>query len=396
MSSQENKIRELLRQQAEGPLTAEQRQELYEIVTADPKLADEIALDIDLDSFLPPPMLNDERRSEILDIIFSTDPPVDGERQPTIPISKNLTADRSRFPTWYWAAASIFLVLGIGSFFVLRQTDSKTAAVAVDKEMSSALADPKRVTLTVDGQDTVNLSTGNSGMYMEGAAAYSGGKKIAIAKKSLLLATPYGQQYQVRLPDGSEVWLNTASSIQFPSVFDEKERVVRIQGQAYFEVARDAAKPFRVISKGQEILVLGTKFDVNAYSDNPATITTLLAGSVRLHTSKSEALLKPAQQAVVSNGAEQIRVRAANIEIATAWRNGFFQYDHDDLHTVLRDLAKWYDLEIVFNDPSQDFEFSGKIYRDVPLAQALEILEFAGAKLRLEGKTVTVMSRNRQ
>lgn len=202
------------------------------------------------------------------------------------------------------------------------------------------------------------------------------------------IETPKGGIYQVVLPDGSLVWLNNASSISFPTRFRERERRVTISGEVYFEVKHDPSKPFRVVSDRQEVEVLGTKFNVNAYKDESAIKTTLLEGSVKIHTAQRSGLLKPGFQAVLRP--EQIAIRRADVEAVMAWKEGFFQFDRADIQTLMRQLARWYNIEIKYTGSIPKDEFVGKIKRSEDIRNVLEILRYGKVKFRLEGRTLIV------
>ncbi|SKA38028.1 protein of unknown function [Chitinophaga eiseniae] len=205
------------------------------------------------------------------------------------------------------------------------------------------------------------------------------------------LTTPRGGQYRIELPDGTAVWLNAASSITYPTAFTDKVRAVIITGEAYFEVAANARQPFRVDVNGKATVeVLGTRFNVNAYTDEANLRTTLLDGSVRVNHQQTSVVLKPGQQAAISGEGLQL-VEHPDLEIAMAWKNGSFQFDHAHLKEVLRQMARWYDVTVVYEPGSADIVFSGEIKRDLDLPQALIVLEKMGVRFRIEGKQLIVM-----
>jgi transmembrane sensor len=218
------------------------------------------------------------------------------------------------------------------------------------------------------------------------------------------IETPRGGQYQLELPDGTRVWLNAASSLKFPTRFIGSERVVQLSGEAYFEVAHQKI-PFKVhiinaSGDGGEVDVLGTHFNVNAYADEAFIKTTLLEGSVRVSKANEQKMLKPGQQAQVWNGepsslngttrpAIQI-VRDANTEEAVAWKNGYFQFNEDGIETVMRQLARWYDVEVSYQGRFPDRQFGGQMPRGVNLSEILHILEESNVHFKIEGKKLIV------
>lgn len=222
------------------------------------------------------------------------------------------------------------------------------------------------------------------------------------------ISTPKGGQYEVILPDGSHVWLNAASSLRFPAAFTTKERKVELTGEAYFEVAKDATKPFRVhfstgAGEGREgiVEVLGTHFNINAYDDEASTKTTLLEGSVRvmpLHSAQpaihNSKLLSAGQQAVISTestNSPQIQVQTVDTEEVIAWKNGKFHFNQADIKTVMRQIARWYNVEVMYEGPVSKEKFEGEIPRNSSLSDVFKILELSAVHFKTEGRKVIVM-----
>jgi hypothetical protein len=204
-----------------------------------------------------------------------------------------------------------------------------------------------------------------------------------------IISTPRGGQYQVILPDGSHVWLNAASSIKYPTTFAGNTRKVEITGEAYFEVAHNATKPFSVITNGQTVQVLGTHFNINAYDNEETIKTTLLEGSVRVMAKNNIRVLKPGEQSKLSSGGE-LKVNEANLAEAVAWKNGLFYFENSSLQNVMHQLARWYEVEIVYEGKIPDKTFTGKIHRDVNLSEVLEILKFTKVTIKVDGKKIIV------
>jgi len=202
-----------------------------------------------------------------------------------------------------------------------------------------------------------------------------------------------GGEYQVVLADGTKVWLNALSSIRFPTSFKGSERKVEITGEAYFEVAKNARMPFRVIGGSQTVEVLGTHFNINAYPDESAVATTLLEGSVKVAMHDGQAkVLKPGEQALIFKENNSFRVKEVDAEDAVAWKNGYFQFNDDDLKTIMNQLSRWYNVEIVYQQANLDQKFGGTISRSKNLSQVLRILELTGnVRFRVEGRRITVM-----
>jgi ferric-dicitrate binding protein FerR (iron transport regulator) len=196
------------------------------------------------------------------------------------------------------------------------------------------------------------------------------------------------------LPDGSKVWLNAASSLRYPAAFAGNERVVELTGEAYFEIAANAAMPFFVKSTGQQVQVLGTHFNINAYTNEPNTKTTLLEGSIRVTnpTSKNPTSknLTPGQQSQLQE--QYLTVQPADVAQAVAWKDGLFSFHHADLQAIMRQLSRWYNVEVQFEgNPGQE-QFTGKIGRNLSLHDVMEGLAFTHVKYRIEeGKRIVVL-----
>jgi transmembrane sensor len=202
--------------------------------------------------------------------------------------------------------------------------------------------------------------------------------------------TARGGQYQVTLPDGSKVWLNAASSLHFPTAFTGKDRTVELTGEAYFEIQQNAALPFRVRVNDMTVDVLGTHFNIMAYEDEGSINTSLLQGEVRVEEGSKARLLRPGQEARCSRDTKDLLIEASDTEQVMAWKNGLFQFEGAALESVMRQLGRWYDIDVRYVGAVQQ-HFTGMIPRTASLPQVLHILGRAGkARFTLEGKTLTV------
>lgn len=220
-----------------------------------------------------------------------------------------------------------------------------------------------------------------------------------------MLATPRGGQYNLVLPDGSHVWLNAASSIRYPVAFTNHARVVEVSGEVYFEVApRKAAGkkvPFQVKvidGAGEQksfIEVLGTHFNINAYDDERSINTTLLEGKVNVHVNENSTvkgnsiLLAPGQQARVMDGEIKI-IGEVDVNEAVAWKNGLFMMHRAEIPAVLRQLARWYDVDIEYNGGTPKGKISGDIPRSMQLSEVLKVMELSGVKCKIAGRKIVV------
>jgi ferric-dicitrate binding protein FerR (iron transport regulator) len=205
------------------------------------------------------------------------------------------------------------------------------------------------------------------------------------------LSTPAGGQYQLVLPDGSKVWLNALSTIRFPSSFTGSDRVVQLDGEAYFEVTKDESRPFRVTARDVNVEVLGTAFNVNSYDDEPSIRTSLVQGSVRVVRGSSRLVLKDGEQAATTDHAGLAIVPGADIAKAIAWKNGSFSFDNDNIQTVMRQLAKWYDIDIRYQGEPTHKIFGGTMRRTLSLQQVLSALSRYDVRFQLQGRTLVVL-----
>jgi transmembrane sensor len=244
-------------------------------------------------------------------------------------------------------------------------------------------------TLTKQGQSNV-IKSG------DGQLQYKSAGNTSEETVYNTIATPRGGQYQLVLADGTKVWLNASSSLRYPTAFTGKERRVELTGEGYFEVAHNKEMPFKVTTPprpggpgGADVEVLGTHFNVNAYGDEPDMKVTLLEGSVKVKAENS-VVLKPGEQAALASHSPLTINHSPNIEEVMAWKNGLFQFRAADLETVLRQAARWYDVQFVYKGDIPE-RFSGQISRSANAGQLLKILELTGkVKFEINGKTITV------
>jgi transmembrane sensor len=309
-------------------------------------------------------------------------------------------------PLWLRIAAAACLLIGIsiGGYFLLHQVPGQQT-IQIGKNDIAPGHD--QATLTLAGGQKIILTK-----ELSGKLANQGGTLIQVnAKREIAytagtttantqltyntLSTKNGEQspYPLVLADGSKVWLNAASSITFPTTFNGRSREVKITGEAYFEVAHNAAKPFKVTTNGQTVEVLGTHFNINAYHDEPALKTTLFKGAVKVTNGKASARLKPGQQSVIVDNGPNSSLNVlndVNTDRVLAWKNGKFSFDDADIKTVMRQIGRWYNLEIQYEGKVQPTVFSGEIYRNVNLSKALEILGFTRVNFRIEGRKIII------
>jgi len=294
-------------------------------------------------------------------------------------------------------AASILIAVGIGTWWFSRQDK-------VEHQVTQNDIGPggnKAVLTLADGR-TIDLNESKTGIIVKGehinyqdGSALSGvanGKQRKATAALLELSTPLGGTYQITLPDGTRVWLNAASTLKYPSLFSGQTREVEITGEAYFEVMPNADKPFKVFSKGQEIEVVGTVFNVQAYADEPEIKTTLVEGSVRVVNQVSKAVrnLRPGEQSSVLDG--NTKVAQVDVSEYTAWKDGLFRYNNQPLEAIMRNVSRWYGVEVAYEDNALKGErFVGMVSRYSNISTALAVLEeVGGARFTVRDNTVTV------
>ncbi|MDP2413542.1 FecR family protein [Daejeonella sp.] len=222
-----------------------------------------------------------------------------------------------------------------------------------------------------------------------------------ISNRSVIntIQTPKGGKYQVRLPDGSKVWLNSASTLSYPTTFAGNERKVQLKGEAYFEISANKNIPFRVQSGNQIVEVLGTHFNINSYDDEDYVKTTLLEGSVKVilnskpNVISNTRLLKPGEQSLTKSSRSDIRIENADTEKAIAWKNGYFKFRNTPIREIMREIERWYDVELVYEGKMPTDEFTGFISNDVKISAVLKIMEASGGvKFTVKGKKLKVKS----
>jgi transmembrane sensor len=288
------------------------------------------------------------------------------------------------------------LVVGIGYFTYNQSNSSKALA---NKENAVIMPGRSGAILTLgDGSQIVLDSVANGVLAnqnntavskKDGELVYTGENNAeAVTNK---MTTPRGRQYKLELSDGTKVWLNASSSITFPTSFAVNERKVSIKGEVYFEVAKDKKRPFTVSVKDVEVKVLGTHFNINSYDDESEINTTLLEGSVLVGKKDKKVLLKPGQQAEIKNTGAVAVKQLDNFDEVMAWKKGMFYFNNASLETVLRQLSRWYDVDIVFEKGVVSRTFEGEINRDLELSQVLKILEGNNIHFKIEGKVLRVM-----
>lgn len=306
---------------------------------------------------------------------------------------------------WKVVAASIIVIVSCGVSFYYSGQNNFNSIVSNRSENAIKPGGNNAVLILADGSklDLNGISNGEiasqAGIKVvksaEGQLIYTVEKNDEIGNRSLFntIETPIGGQYRVNLPDGSRIWLNAASSLRYPVVFGTDERRVELVGEAYFEIAKDKTKPFRVVSNRQTVEVLGTHFNVNSYEDEDNTKTTLLEGSVKVFTAvnRKNVILKPGQQSQVNVGG--INLKEVDASDAAAWKDGYFVFNAESIPSAMRKIARWYNLEISYEGNINDQDLAGSVSRFTDVSEVLKALELTGlVHFKIEGRKIKVIA----
>ncbi|RPD39610.1 FecR family protein [Chitinophaga barathri] len=369
------RIAELLKKAADHTATAEELQELADFVQHDPSGERALEMEALLRKDAAPRQAYDQAHwNKLADQILEADRP-----QPA-----KIIPWRSRA----WAAAVVLLLVSSTTYWLLRRPAAVKEPVLASQPQKDIAPGGNKAVLTLGDGTEISLDSAGNGIL-----AQQGNTKVIKTRNGELqydapqhggqmvfnkIATPRGGQYTITLPDGSRVWLNASSSLRYPAVFSGRSRVVELKGEAYFEVSKQAGQSFVVKVEEMEVKVLGTHFNIMAYDDEPALKTTLLEGAVEVKKADVVRTLKPGQGASLHRQSGTLELLPeVNTEEAVAWKNGFIQFEGNDIRSVMRQVARWYDVEVVYkgNVPAH---FRGIVPRNVPVSQVLKILELTG------------------
>ncbi|HEV2478144.1 MAG TPA: FecR domain-containing protein [Puia sp.] len=333
------------------------------------------------------------------------------ELEPVEPEPRQASRRIWRYTGWV-AAASILVVVGVTGLYFWN-TRKAGKAVSSSAPVASVRKDlppgGNRATLVLGDGSVVNLAAAQNGVIRkvagttinkhDGQLVYSVSRMaspsssvgaLAAAPEMNTIQTPRGGQYRVVLPDGTEVWLNAASSLTYPTVFSGPERQVRLNGEAYFEVARKKDQPFVVAAGNMQVNVLGTHFNLMAYDDENTIKTTLLEGAVKVTKGDASYLLQPGQQASLDRSSGSFKLLAVNVDEVVAWKNGVFELGGETIEPVMREMARWYDVDVEYQGKTSE-HFRGTIPRSVDASEVFKMLELTGAvHFTIEGKKVIV------
>ncbi|SHF23683.1 FecR family protein [Pedobacter caeni] len=308
------------------------------------------------------------------------------------------------WPRLVATAAAILIVFGAGLYFYMDKNNPTVPVYANDIPSKGK----NTATLTLANGEKIELSEVRIGKLADqagiqisktkdGQLIYEiGNKPDAMANKWNTLSTAKGETYMVQLPDGTKVWLNNASALKYPATFTNvKKRSVELSGEAYFEVAKDQLHPFVVKTAEQEVEVLGTHFNINSYTDENSTRTTLLEGAVKVSLVNGvlSRVIKPGEE--VLNIQQQLKVKPANIKDAVAWKTGYFRFNNENLESIMRQVSRWYDVDVVYEGNRNELAsltFWGIVSKEKNVSEVLKMIERAEkVKFRISGRTITVI-----
>jgi ferric-dicitrate binding protein FerR (iron transport regulator) len=399
-----NRIRDLLERYADDKASTEEVEEMFELI----KQAENEKVLKDLIA---------ETREENN---WKTDLPKDNWDRIWNAITLATTNHRKKFFSIAWvrvaAAAAIFLVIG-GSAYLF--TDKKNIQTSVVKTSTSShykndiAPGGNKAVLTLANGSTIILDSTHNGVLArqgstqilkldDGSLTYTTENKNTGEIMYNTISTPRGGQYQITLPDGTKVWLNAASSLRFPTSFTGKQRIVELTGEAYFEVspllsAKGGAKvPFIVHVNsglnGLDVQVVGTHFNIMAYENEQSINTILLEGKVNVTKNGVTKNLEPGKEAIANNQTNTLQVNDANVEQAVAWKNGYFRFKETNIHELMRQVERWYDVDVEYKTQRNDQDYTGIVPRTQNVSALLQILELTGTvHFQIEGRKIIVL-----
>jgi ferric-dicitrate binding protein FerR (iron transport regulator) len=402
----QNKLDELLSLFAEGKISRDEFEHLFDYLRLDSD--DEslnFAIDQDLGKLKKCVSLTDGEKDTIFQNIVTNDK-----------FGQEAGYERSGnqvIRAWYQVgvAASILAMLSVGLYFYTKRTIDTQVAVSKSqtvREKSIIKPGGDKAVLTLSDGSKIILEDAKKGLLAnqagvsiqktaDGELLYSFAENASSVSEALpqeviynKIETPFGGKYQINLPDGSKVWLNSASSLRFPALFSGDTREVELNGEAFFDVAKNPNKPFKVITKDQIVEVLGTQFNINSYADEETFKTTLIEGSVKIIYKDRVVLLSPGQQ--FQPILKSSKVIEADTEEVTAWKNGYFLFKDEDIQSIMRKVSRWYNVEVSYSGNIPDVGFGGNISRSKDINEVLNVLQLTNAvHFKVQGRRITVM-----
>lgn len=381
MSEVQTRAKQLLEKWLDGSIETSEKQIFLDLYGQDPSMV-EALIDEQLIDFDGSAEMDGESKAAVLAAIFS----VKRSQSPGVHTLQQVQGGQVHFlKRFRWVAAAVFLFAIATTWLLINKNESRKSTVTADVKAPTA----NRATIRLANGKTVFLDSVNNGQLAtlgqvqlvklaDGKIVYQGDAGEITYNT---ISNPRGSRViDMELTDGSHVWLNAGSSMTYPVPFESSTRNVEISGEAYFEVAKNKNKPFIVKTPTDRIEVLGTHFNINSYPDETGVKTTLLEGSVKIGT----VILKPGEQYGLG------KTSVVNTDAVVAWVHGFFQFEHADIRTVMRQLSRWYDLDVRYEGTTTTELFGGEIPRDLTVSKVLNAVSQIGIHYTLDGKTIVI------
>ena len=399
---EENRLKLLLQLYLDNKISKEERTELMEYLKNNDTSAIAGLIDDSMLRLEEVPHLTADESDSVLHRIITDNRFIQTDKQDTV----------KRFPIIKWlagiAAALVFIVAASIYFVKDQATKQNIANERWDAAAKQIQPGAQRAILKLGngavvelnhtaGETLVNTKRVKAVKTQSGEVVYNAissglGSSHSPSVEYNTLITPRGGEYQLILADGTHVWLNSASSLSYPVEFNGSKREVKLNGEAYFEVAKDKTKPFIVSANNMQVQVLGTHFNISSYSDDAKHVTTLLEGSVQIKKNSHVELLKPGQQAVTSSTSDIIDISQANIRTAMAWKNGYFIFNDEDLLDVMKKISRWYDVDVSYQGQIRDKLIGGTFKKSKSIKALLQHLEkISGNHFDITGRRIIVM-----
>lgn len=310
-----------------------------------------------------------------------------------------VAARRLPLRRWWQVAAAVVLLAGASWLWLQYRPQGKPGSLTAQQPVADTatargtvltLSDGRKLALDSLGNGEITAENGTRLVFRNGSLQYNAAAATdsTLALRYNTITTPTGNPFQLTLPDGTRVWLNAVSSLTYPLAFAHGQRQVALTGEGYFEVAANTQAPFIVTNNRLQTQVLGTAFNMKCYDDEPLAQTTLVNGAVRVTKENRSTLLQPGQQ--LSAAADTWRVTPADMEAVLAWKNGQLQLNNADIATVMRQVARWYDVTVLYPNGVPDIPLDGYVQKEAGLEQAVEILKAGGLHCKLENKTLII------
>lgn len=394
------KIKDLFLKYINGQCSREEVDEVFSHIESGTRQAEwDSAIEEDLEHVLASDRQSNLTSSEVNRIYEAVESHLSSPRNTKVSSSKRkLTLWRS-----VSIAATVLIVMSVGYLLSIRKSSTQSMTGKVTEVQPGGnkafltLSNGKKISLTDAANGSIAAQAGIKIIKTaDGQIIYTSENSSAGSGSSQYntIETPRGGQYQVRLPDGTSVWLNAASKLVYPVNFHgSKERRIQLDGEAYFEVAKDKTRPFIVKTGKQEVTVLGTHFNINGYKDEPIISTTLMEGSIKTSNTSSgnSRILSPGQQSTVFSGDGAIDVRNVNTENIISWKNGYFIFDNQDITSIMKVIGRWYDVNIDYQSINKEEKFGGTFSRSSDLDDILKVLKILGnVDFKVEGRTIVV------